>query len=205
MPISRRLLLLSALVLPLAACGGTFATDYTAGLTPDVTRQWHVTAVQVLVPKSLTVSEEGLLLPQADIVWREDDPQGDRRAQVGAILQQAIAKAAEGLHGHRPVVLNVQVQRFHALTFEAETLLSDAGVHNIQFMISAVDARTGAVLAGPVHVQADLPALSGQAMKDARARGQTQKSQISAHVTATIAGWLGTGPDVRGTFQRLGD
>ena len=131
MRLSRRLLLLSAIALPLAACGSTYATDYALGLTPEVTGQWHVSSVQVVVPKSLSVSEEGLLVPQADIVWREDDPQGDRRAEVGMILQQAIAKAAAGLHGRHPVILAVQVQRFHALTFEAETLLSDAGVHNI--------------------------------------------------------------------------
>jgi hypothetical protein len=84
-------------------------------------------------------------------------------------------------------------------------MLSSSGVHNIQFTITALDGKTGAVLAGPAFIQADLPALAGQEMRDARARGETQKSQISAHVTATVAAWLGIGPDVRGGFVRLGD
>lgn len=204
MPVSRRFLLLSALALPLAACGTEYATDF-AALAPEVTGLWHVTDVVVDAPESLTVSEAPVLVPLADIVWREDDPRGDRRVQVEVILQQAIARAARGLHGPRPVILLVKVRRFHALTFEAETQLSRSGVHTIHFDIWAVDARTGAVLVGPDLIKADVPALSGPAMKDARARGETQKSQISAHVTATIAAWLGIGPDVRGSFTRLGD
>lgn len=205
MVLTRRLFVLSGLALPLASCAGTYATDYAAGVSPAQSRTWHVTAVEVKVPESLTVSEASGLVPHADIVWREDDPQGDRRAQVGLILQQAIARGAAGLRGKRPVILQVTATRFHALTMEAETMLSDAGVHNIQFDIQVVDARSGALLAGPTHIQADLPALSGQAMRQARARGETQKSQISAHVAATIASWLGIGPDVRGSFMRLGD
>ncbi len=205
MQFSRRFLLLSALALPLAGCATTYSTAFDQGLSADVTQQWRVVDVQVLVPESLTVSEAPGLVPQADIVWREDDPRGDRRAQVGAILVAAVAEAAKGLHGKHPVILQLQVNRFHALTFEAETQLSDAGVHNIQFTLWALDPRTGAVIAGPTPILADLPALSGQAMKAARARGETQKSQISAHVTATVAAWLGIGPDVRGSFTRLGD
>lgn len=203
--LSRRLLLLGALALPLASCAGTYATDYAQGVAPEQSRAWHVTAVRVSVPRSLTVSEVAGLVPRADIVWREDDPQGDRRAQVGAIMQAAIARAASGLKGRQAVVFEVTVTRFHALSMEAETMLSDAGVHNIQFDIAVLDARTGAVLAGPTHIQADLPALSGELMREARARGESQKSQISAHVTATMQSWLGIGPDVRGTFMRLGD
>ncbi len=205
MTITRRSLLLSALALPLASCGASYVTDYGTGLDADVTRHWRVTAVNVDVPQSLTVSEEPLILPNADIVWREDDPKGDRHAQVAVILKQAIARAARGLHGRQPVALQARVTRFHALTLEAERALSVSGVHNIQFDIWAVDARTGAVLAGPTHVTADLPALSGAEMVAARARGETQKSQISAHVTATVAAWLGIGADVRGGFDRLGD
>ena len=42
-------------------------------------------------------------------------------------------------------------------------------------------------------------------MAQARAAGQSQKSQITAHVAATIAGWLGVGPDPRMTFTRAGN
>lgn len=205
MSMSRRLFLLSAAALPLAACGGTYETSFPAQLSPEVTRSWRVTSVQVDVPQSLTVSEQKSLLPRADIVWREDDPNGDRHAQVAVIMQNAIAAGARGLHGPFPVILQATVTRFHALSFEAETRLADAGVHNIQFDIQVLDARSHKVLVAPVHIQADLPAWSGQQMKDARARGVTQKSMILEHVARTIAAWLGTGPDDRGSFTRLGD
>lgn len=205
MPLSRRLFLLSACALPLAACGGVYATAFPEPLSAEVTRKWRVVAVQVDVPQSLTVSEEHSLVPQADIVWREDDPNGDRHAQVAKIMHDAIAAGAKPLRGPVPVILQVTVSRFHALTFEAETRLADAGVHNIQFDIQAVDARRHVVLAGPTHIQADLPALSGAAMAQARLVGQSQKSMITAHVIQTTAAWLGIGPDNRGTFSRLGD
>ncbi len=205
MPVSRRLFLLSAMALPLGACGGTYATSFPAQLSLDQTSHWRVTSVQVLVSQNLTVSEEKGFVPHADIVWREDDPQGDRHQQVATIMQNAIAAGARGLHGPEAVKLQVSVTRFHALTFEAETGLPDAGVHNIQFDIQVVDARSGQVLVGSTHIVADFPALSGEKMRAARARGETQKSQITAHVAATIAAWLGTGPDVRASFTRLGD
>jgi hypothetical protein len=205
MSVSRRLFLLSCLLVPLASCGSTYKTDFPAPVPADVSRNWRLAAVAVDVPASLTVTEAKGLVPKADIVWREDDPKGDRHAQVAAIMQTAVAAGARGLRGHVPVELQVRVSRFHALTFEAERTLSDAGVHNIQFDITVRDRRSGQVLAGPTHILADLPALSGQAMKAARARGETQKSQIEAHVAATVAAWLGVGPDVRGSFTRLGD
>jgi hypothetical protein len=60
------------------------------------------------------------------------------------------------------------------------------------------------VLKGPDRIEASLPALAGVEMATARARGETQKSQITAHVARVIAGWLGLGPDPRGKFSRLG-
>ena len=205
MSITRRLFLLTACAAPLAGCGSVYETTFPAQLPLDLTRAWHVTDVQVNVPQSLTVSEDHVLIPHADIVWREDDPNGDRHAQVAVIMHDAIAAGASGLHGRFPVQLQVTVTRFHALSFEAETRLPDAGVHNIQFDIQAVERRTGKVLAGPTHIQADLPAWSGSRMRQLRQQGESQKSEIIAHVTQTIPAWLGTGPDNRASFTRLGD
>ena len=42
-------------------------------------------------------------------------------------------------------------------------------------------------------------------MKAARRKGITQKSMITNHVAATVAGWLGLGPDNRGEFSRQGN
>jgi hypothetical protein len=99
----------------------------------------------------------------------------------------------------------VQINRFHALTFEAETRLRDAGVHNIDFFITVVDARTGATLSGPIRIEADFPAFSGPEAIERRRNGESQRSVITNHVAATIQGWLGIGPDIRGTFARAGD
>ena len=89
------------------------------------------------------------------------------------------------------------------MTFLAETR-APGGVHDIEFTITAVDAGTGEVLAGPDYIEASFPAMTGTAMATARVRGETQKSQITGHVARTIAGWLGAGPDARATFASIG-
>ncbi|MFN0116164.1 MAG: DUF6778 family protein [Paracoccaceae bacterium] len=188
----------------LAGCGETYQTSYSDPVSASVTRGWRIVDVRVDVPESVTVSEAHSFLPQADIVWREDPP-GDRKVQVAKIVADAARAASGPLRGARPVVLSLTLTRFHALTFEAETRLSGVGVHNISFVLSARDARTGELLAGPDSVDADLPAYSGTQMTELRVRGQTQRSQISAHLRAVFAGWLGIGPDVRGSFSRAGD
>lgn len=187
------------LMFGLGACTGSFRTAYDA---PTGAKSWRVAAVEVEVPDSLTVTEENTLLPKADIVWQEDS-RGDRRAQVAALMTEAIRKGATGARGPRPVVLDVTMTRFHALTMAAE-VRAPAGVHDIEFDLVVRDARTGEVLYGPSHIEASLPAMTGSQMAFARLNGATQKSQISAHVARTIAGFLGTGPDARVTFNSFG-
>lgn len=193
-------------VLFTTACigGGTFRTYYETPIAAEVSRGWTVSDVRVSVPDGLIVSEDKAILPKADIVWREDPP-GDRRAQVAAIIRTAAEQAVSGLDGAQEVQLNITMTRFHALTMQAETRLDNVGVHNITFVAWITDAETGAILAGPEPIDAELPAMSGKAMRAARARGETQKSQITAHVTRTLAGWLGIGPDPRGSFVRSGN
>lgn len=206
MSIARRAALLGLSAALLSACvggGGTFETAYTP-VPPDQARTWRLAEVRVNVPQSLKVSEAKTLLPSADIVWRED-PLGDRHEQVGKIIEAAVLRGARGLRGSRPVIIDVTVTRFHALTFEAELSNSDWGVHNVDFTAQVVDARTGEVLLPATPIRAETPAFSGAKMKALRAKGQTQKSIITAHVAATVAGWLGLGPDNRGTFRRQGN
>lgn len=193
-----------ALAAGLGGCAQTFKTDYAQAVDPQVARGWRLGKVEVTVPDSLTVSERNVLVPEADIVWQEDPP-GDRRAQVAAIMTEAVSAGAAGLHGPRRVNLLVTLRRFHALTPSAEALqMQNVGVLNVDFTISVVDAATGAVLAGPEAIDAALPGLTGQAAQQARAAGQTQKTEIEAHVRAVIAGWLGLGPDARTSFSRIG-
>lgn len=195
----------AAALMSLGACVGvnSFKTYYDAPLSRAETSAWRVSDVRVAVPRSLSVSEEQSYEPVADIVWRED-PRGDRYAQVQKIMTDAIRQGASGLHGGRSVRLDVTMQQFHAMTFEAESIAYDVGVHNVRFTISVVDAASGTVLKGPVEIDASLPAMSGARMAAARAAGDSQRKQISRHVAATIAGWLGTGPDNRMTFMRAG-
>ena len=190
-------------VLPSACVGSTFKTEYDP-LSADVTRDWRLAEVRVTVPKTLTVSEAKTLLPNADIVWRED-PLGDRYAQVDTIMTDAITKGAQGLRGSRPVIIDVTVSRFHALTFEAELRDQNWGVHNVDFTAQVVDARTGEVLIPATAIRAETPAFSGEQMREARRKGQTQKSMITNHVARTVQGWLGIGPDNRGEFNRQGN
>ena len=205
MSTTRRTILLGLTATLLSACvgGGTFKTEYDP-VPAALAKSWRLAEVRVSVPKSLSVSEAKTLLPNADIVWRED-PLGDRHPQVATIMKKAIAQGARGLKGSRAVRFDVTMSRFHALTFEAEALnFPGVGVHNIDFTIRVLDARTGAVLAGPTVIDAAMPALTGAEMIKARVRGESQRSQISAHVAATIAGWLGIGPDQRDSFVRSG-
>lgn len=202
--LARRTALLGLTALLLSACvGASFQTAYDP-VPAALAQSWRLAEVRVSVPKSLTVSEAKTLLPSADIVWRED-PLGDRHAQVGKIVQNAVLRGAQGLRGSRPVIIDITVTRFHALTFEAELSNSDWGVHNVDFIAQVVDARTGEVLLAATNIRAETPAYSGARMKAARAKGVTQKSMISNHVAATIAGWLGLGPDNRGSFSRQGN
>ena len=204
MSLSRRSALVGISAILLSACvGGTFETAYTP-VPADQARSWRLSEVRVSVPKSLVVSEAKSLLPTADIVWRED-PLGDRYAQVGKIIETAVLRGAQGLRGSRPVIIDITVTRFHALTYEAELSNSDWGVHNVDFTAQVLDARTGAVLVAATNIRAETPAWSGAQMRAARQKGITQKSMITNHVAATVAGWLGLGPDNRGEFSRQGN
>lgn len=190
-------------LLALGGCSASFRTDYPEPVPAEVSQGWRFAEAEVTVPDALTVSEARTLLPRADIVWRED-PEGDRKAQVAQIVADAVAEAASGLPGKTPVTIRVTITRFHALTFEAEARNWKAGVHDVEFTAEVLDAATGAVLKGPDAIQASLPAMAGEEMAAARARGETQKSQIRTHLVATLRGWLGIGPDVRGSFSRIG-
>jgi hypothetical protein len=204
MTLPRRVAIFGLTAALLSACvGSTFETAYDP-IPSDVSSAWRLAEVRVDVPRSLQVSEAKTYLPDADIVWRED-PIGDRYAQVDTIMTNAITRGAQGLRGSRPVIIDVKVTRFHALTFEAELNLENDGVHNIDFTAQVVDARSGEVLIPASAIRAELIALSGAEMRAARAKGQTQKSMITNHVARTVAGWLGIGEDNRGSFSRRGN
>lgn len=198
-----KLTVLSLVTFLSAYAGETFETNYDNRPSEDVSRSWRVVDVNVDVPRTLTVSEARVLVPKADIVWCED-PSGDRYVQVSKIVTVGLIEGAKALHGRRPVQLDVTVSRFHAMTLEAEALNFDVGVHSIDFTVRVADAKTGAIFAQPTFIRAEFPATTGIRMTQARLRGETQKTQIEAHLAFVIAGWLGIGPDPRAKFTRLG-
>lgn len=201
-PLSVTKLVCALALTVLAGCGGNFRTYYNTPVPASQSTGWRLSSVQVTAPRTLVVSEADTFLPNADIVWRED-PGGDRYTQVEKLMQNAIAKGAAGLHGSRPVIIRATMTRFHAMTFLAETR-APGGTHDVEFNLSISDARTGEVLYGPTHVEASFPAMTGEQMARARVAGQSQKSQITAHVARTIRGLLGLGPDARATFSGIG-
>jgi hypothetical protein len=151
----------------------------------------HVQEIRVSVPKSLKVSEANRYLPSGDIVWREEAP-GDRHAQVKAILETAFDRGASSLpQGTVPVVLDVELERFHALSEKARYTVG--GRHGIRFSYVLRDAATGAVLTAPKSVDASFRALGGQEAINAERKGITQKVRITEHLAQVIREELSTG------------
>ena len=159
-------------------------TKTQAQITAPPHSSFRVEQVQVRVPKSLTVSEANRFYPGGDIVWREDPP-GDRHAQVKAIVKAAMLKGVKPVEpGQVPVLLDIKVTRFHALTEKARYTVG--GVHAVQFEMMLVDPTTGTPLSEPKFVKADFKALGGQAAVRAEQAGQTQKVRITDHLAKVI-------------------
>lgn len=182
-------LIICAMII-LAACAER-VTDYGEGVDPNVSAGWRFAGVQVVVPSSLTVSEAGNLLPDADIVWH-GDPMGNRLEQVGTILGTGVSAGGKGLRGSRPVILQVTLQQFHALSPRARR--TTGGIHNIDFVIQVIDASTGKPLTEPDLVQADEYAFGGAEAVAAERAGQTQKVRIQNRIALVVAAWLALEP-----------
>lgn len=194
-----------AIAAALSGCAAVDTASRSAGLLPletaaspltDLPRQGHeveaepynVTAVNVIVPETLTVSEANTYFPKADIVWRED-PLGDRHEQVRAIVQSAAERGAAAHTAGRDVLVGIQVIRFHALT--EKTRYTIGGTHDIHFYLTVRDAATGAKLGAPRRIETELKAFGGAAALKAMSRGETQKVRITEHLSALIDGALG--------------
>lgn len=198
----RRTVLLGGLVLLLAGCSGQWEVAYDEGVSPEVTRDWNVTAVTVAVPETLTFTNANTFAPNADIVWH-GEPLGNRATQVARIMDEGITAGAAALNGARPVTLVVELRHFHAVT-PAAVANAPGAVHNIRYAIMAVDSQTGARLTEPELVSADLEAYVGAAAVTAALEGETQRKRIVDHLARVTRGWLGAGPDQRRTFNSVG-
>jgi hypothetical protein len=163
---------------PRASVAGEFG-DAAAKEMPD----YRVVEVNVTVPETLRVSEANSYLPKGDIVWREDPP-GNRYKQVAAIVQDAMNQGTANVQGTVPVIVDVQVEKFHALT--EKTRYSVGGIHSIRFVLSIRSAQTGLLLEEPRAVQADMIGYGGEKAIAAERAGQTQKVRITAFLAHVI-------------------
>lgn len=142
---------------------------------------WALSSLAVEVPQSLVVSEENSIKPIADIVWREDAC-CDRHGQVDRLMTAALETALAPLNGQQPVHVQIQVTRFHAVT--ERTRYTIGGEHEIEFILTVIDANTGTVLRGPREVDVTFPASGGDQALAEEARGYYQRDAITDRLTA---------------------
>ncbi|MHA3913337.1 DUF6778 family protein [Halovulum sp. GXIMD14793] len=161
---------------------------------------WRVRDVRVVIPEGMAVSKNpNVSKPSEPITWWED-PAGDRKAQVAAIMKRATQQGSSFLRGGTPVVLEVHVARFHALTPKARSRQL-AGWHDVQFSIFVRDAG-GNTLAQSGVIDAGLVAYQGDAARQAVARGQTQKARISQRVASVVSAWLNSNGSIKAAPRR---
>ena len=177
-------LLATILLVSLTACASV-PTATRSAMPDDVLPGYgapnvRIDSFTVSVPQSLKANERNLYYPVGDIVWR-GEPRGDRHAQVKAIFEAGLRRAAPMIEGARPVRIDVQVLRFHSLLEKARYTVG--GVHDIDFRYRLVDVATGQQIGPTKDVGADLDALGGQAAMAAEGRGETQKLRIIAHLS----------------------
>ena len=186
----------------LAGCSGNWQVNYDQGVDAAVSRGWRVEDVIVLVPGDLSTSEANSFAPGADIVWH-GEPYGDRKAQVSALVKEGILQGSRELSGDRPVYITAVVRRFHGVT-PAAVARAPGAVHNIDYDLQVVDARSRVPLTDMQPVSADLEAYVGAAAITAAIEGETQRLRIVRHIASVTRGWLGLGPDQRRRFSGFG-
>lgn len=174
-----------AALFALGACAGIDEgyRELPVGEVRSDPRDYRVAAFDVLVPRTLEVSESNLYYPVGDIVWR-GDPFGDRYEQVEAIFDAAGESAIPAIDGERPVRVTVQVTRFHSLSERAR--VSVGGVHSMRFYLTVYDVGSNDPIEGPRLIIADLPALGGEAAFRAEREGDTMKRRILEHLRLVL-------------------
>ncbi len=149
-----------------------------------VAPNFRVQKVNVVVPGTLQVSEANGIKPRADVVWRED-PYGNRLEQVQGIIEAGLSKGTAAMSGTQPVILDVQLVRFHAQT-ERVRYSSLPSKHEIEFLLTVRDANTGSVIVPAHMVDATFAALGGDAAISADHAGITQRMRIEEQLSNVI-------------------
>lgn len=149
-------------------------------------QDWDVVGIDVAVPRTLTTSEANTIKPHVDIVWHED-PAGDRHGQVDALMTAALEPAFQAVNGTIPVIVTLEVTRFHAQTYRVRysNLPSE---HEVEFNLIVTHAETGEILSGPRHVDLTFMAYGGDQAIAADAQGITQRDRITERLVAWVYG-----------------
>ena len=197
--------LLGMAALGVSACSTVVPVDVTQGITLPSglaaqarNADWQVTSIDVRVPETLTVSEANSIKPRADIVWRED-PLGDRRAQVQAMIFEAMDYALQPLadEGSTQITVELEITRFHAMTQRARYTIG--GEHEIEFIFTVRNAETGEALTGPIPVDLTFRAFGGARALASEAEGIYQRDRIQSQ----IIGWARSEFGLGATGQQL--
>ncbi|MDQ2089103.1 DUF6778 family protein [Marimonas arenosa] len=158
-----------------ASRNAPFEAPTAAATTPAM----KVVSYQVRVPQTLKVSEANMYYPSGDIVWR-GEPLGDRHAQVRKIFEESLARGSVGSTGRVPVLVDVEVKRFHALS--EKTRYTVGGRHEIMFVMNFLNPETLQPVAEPRDIDATFKAFGGARAVAAEQNGITQRVRIGNHL-----------------------
>jgi hypothetical protein len=147
-----------------------------------------VVSYDVRVPHSLKVSEANSYYPAGDIVWH-GDPMGDRYAQVEKIFDESIDAGIKKGAGKLPVVLDIEVTKFHALS--EKTRYTIGGRHEIRFVMNFLDPKTRQPVAPARKIDATFKGFGGARAVEAEEKGLTQRVRIVSHLTNVFRHQLG--------------
>lgn len=167
-----------------------FEAPSAAAVTPSM----KMVGFEVRVPKTLKVSEANSYYPTGDIVWR-GEPLGDRHAQVKRIFDESLGRVAQTSNGKVPVLVDVEVQRFHALT--EKTRYTVGGRHEIRFVMRFLNPETRQPVAEPRSIDATFKGFGGARAIAAERNGITQRKRINDRLTSVMQKELG----ISGTAQ----
>ena len=161
--------------------GQTVALAPSAGYA--VQEPYRIAGVTIEVPRDLRVSEANLIFPIADIVWR-GEPRGNRYIQVENIFNEAFASGTADMTSGRPVLVNLQITRFHCLTeITRETI---GGSHSLRFILTVRDAATGEIIDGPRQVHGDTKGSGGALAIAEENAGLTQRIVVVTRLSDVL-------------------
>lgn len=168
----------------IASRNAPFEAPSAAAVTPSM----QVVSYEVRVPESLRVSEANSYYPNGDIIWR-GEPLGDRHAQVRKIFEESLERGTAGSAGKVPVLLDIEVTKFHALSEKARYTVG--GRHEIRFTMNFLNPETRQPVATPRKIDATFKAFGGARAVAAEQHGVTQKVRIEGHLAGLFQKELG--------------